>query len=169
MGNLYKEFKRLHDFPSQYLVAGLITVLSYSSDSKCLCKACDLVLSISIEKPGILEPDLMTKLTLSSARAQIPVPASTVLRLMLEKRSLPSLDILEIIFLHMTKKEIGTYLASNILIKICDCFLNKNAHKSAHKELKKHDTMIFNLVLYACVRFVASLKGQQIIELMAQV
>lgn len=165
----YKEFKRLHGFPSQFLVAGLITELSYSSDSKCLRKACDLVLSISIEKPGILQPDIMTKLTLSSARAQMPVPASTILRLMLEKRSLPSLDMLGMVFLHMVKTEIGTYLASNILIEICGCFLNRNAHKSAHMELKKPDTVIFNLVLDACVRFGASLKGLQIMELMAQV
>ncbi|KAL2467745.1 Pentatricopeptide repeat-containing protein [Forsythia ovata] len=165
----YKEFKRLYGFPSQFLVAGLITELSYSSDSKCLRKACDLVLSISKEKPVILHPDLMTKLALSSARAQMPVPASTILRLMLEKRSLPSLDVLRMVFLHMVRTEIGTYLASNILIEICGCSLNRNAHKSAHIELKKPDTVIFNLVLDACVRFGASLKGQQIMELMAQV
>ncbi|KAI3454106.1 hypothetical protein Pfo_010769 [Paulownia fortunei] len=162
----YKDFKRLYGFPDQFLVANLITELSYSSDSIYLRKACDLLLSISKEKPVLLRPDMMTKLVLSLARAQIPVPASSVLRLMLEKRSLPSLDVLQMVFLHLVKTETGTYLASNILEEVCYCFQKLNVNKSAQTELTKPDVTIFNLVLDACVRFGTPLKGQQIMELM---
>ncbi|KAL3818996.1 hypothetical protein ACJIZ3_004901 [Penstemon smallii] len=162
----YKDFKRLYGFPDQFLMANLITEMSYSSNSKCLRNACDLVVSISKEKSVLLKAEMMTKLLLSLARAQISVSASRILRLMLEKRSLPSLDVLRVVFLHLVKTDIGTYLASNILCEICDCFHMLNDNKSSQIELTKPDAAIFNLVLDACTRFGSSLKGQQIMELM---
>ncbi|KAK6116839.1 hypothetical protein DH2020_049405 [Rehmannia glutinosa] len=143
----YEDFKRLYGYPDQFLMSNLINELSYTCDSKCLRKACDLVLSISKEKPVLLTSDLMTKLALSLARAQIPVPASNVLRVMLEKRSLPPLDVLRMVFLHLVKTETGTYLASNILDEICYYFQKLNTNKSAQTALTKPDVTIFNLVL----------------------
>ncbi|KAG8386974.1 hypothetical protein BUALT_Bualt03G0204400 [Buddleja alternifolia] len=164
----YKDFKRLYGFPDQLYVSNLITELSYSSDSKSLRRASDLVLSISKEKSVLLRHEAMVKLSLSLARAQIPVPTASVVRLMLEKRSLPPLDVLQMVFLHLVKTQIGTYLASNILEEIGYCFQKLNMHKSAQTELTKPDATIFNIVLDACVRFGSSLKAQQIIELMPQ-
>ncbi|KAL6530750.1 hypothetical protein OROGR_014610 [Orobanche gracilis] len=160
----YHDFKRLYGYPHQFLVASLINGLLYTSDSKCLRKACDLILPISKEKPVLLTPDLMTKVVLSLSRAQIPVLASHVLRLMLEKKSLPSLDVLGMVFLHLVKTETGTYLASNILDEI---FQKLNLKKSAQSGLTRPDSTIFNLVLDACVRFKTPLKGHLIMELMA--
>lgn len=162
----YKNFKSLYGFPDQLLVANLITESSYSSSSKSLRMACDLLLTISKEKPVLLRREMMIKLVLSLARAQIPIPTSCVLRLMLEKKSLPSLDVLRMVFLHLVKTETGTYLASNVLEEICNCFHKLSVKKSAHTELTKPDVMIFNLVLDACVRFGTPLKGQQLMELM---
>lgn len=159
----YKNFKSLYGFPDQLVVANLITESSCSSSSKCLRMACDLLLTISKEKPVLLGREMMIKLVLSLARAQIPVPTSCVLRLMLGKKSLPSLDVLRMVFLHLVKTETGTHLASNILKEICNCL---GVNKSAHTELTKPDVVIFNLVLDACVRFGTPLKGQQIMELM---
>ncbi|KAH6792345.1 hypothetical protein C2S52_002822, partial [Perilla frutescens var. hirtella] len=156
----YKNFVRVYGFPDQLLIANLITESSYSSESKCLRMASALVLKLSKERPVLLRPELMTKLVISLARAQILVRAATVLRVMLEKKSLPSLDMLQMVFLHLVKTGTGTYLASNILEEICYCLKDLNVG------LTKPDVMIFNLVLAACVRFGASLKGQQIMELM---
>ncbi|GER32535.1 pentatricopeptide repeat-containing protein [Striga asiatica] len=160
----YNDFKRLYGYPDRSHMSNLITELSYTSDSKYLQKACDLVISISKEKPVLLTPALMTKVALSLARAQIPVSASNVLRQMLEKRKLPSLDVLRMIFLHLVKTENGVYLGSNMLDEI---FHKLNAEKSANAELTRPDTTIFNLVLDACVRFKAPLKGHLVMELMA--
>ncbi|TXG51250.1 hypothetical protein EZV62_023774 [Acer yangbiense] len=66
-----------------------ITELYYSSEPYWLKKACDLVFVILKEKSDLLKPDILTKLSLSLARAQMPVPASKMLRLMLEKGNLP--------------------------------------------------------------------------------
>ncbi|CAK9133875.1 unnamed protein product [Ilex paraguariensis] len=99
----------------------------------------------------------------------MPVLVSIIIRLMLDKQSLPPVGILATIILHMVKTEIGIYLASNILVKICDFCQRVTASKSPSANMIKPDTMIFNLVLDACVRFGSSFTGQQIMELMPQV
>lgn len=156
----YNNFVHVYGFPDQVLVANLITESSYSSEPKCLRMACALVLKLSKERPVFLKPELMTKLVISLARAQILSRAASVLRVMLEKKCLPSLDMLQMVFLHLVKTGTGTYLASNILEEICYCL------KELNVVITRPDVMIFNLVLAACVRFGASLKGQQIMELM---
>ena len=165
----FKDFKRLYGFPSHSLVSRLITELSYSSHSHWLQKACDLVNLILKEKSDLIHSDSLDKLSLSLSRGQMPIPASMILRLMLEKGNVPQLNVLRLIILHMVKTEIGMHLASNYLVQICDHFLLLSARKSNHAKLIRPDTMIFNLVLDACVTFGSSFKGQQIIELMPQV
>ncbi|CAL5441647.1 unnamed protein product [Camellia sinensis] len=120
------------------------------------------------QKSDLVRSNFLIKLSLSLARAQMPVSASMISRLLLEKESLPPANIFGQVFMHMVKTEVGTYLASNILIELCDQFQHSSANRSTSTKLIKPDTMIFNLVLDACVRFGSSFKGQQIIELMAQ-
>ena len=79
----FKDIKRLYGFPSHSLVSRLITELSYSLNPCWLQKACDLVYSILKEKSDLLHSDSLTKLYLSLSRAQMPIPASMILRLML--------------------------------------------------------------------------------------
>ncbi|KAF7828496.1 pentatricopeptide repeat-containing protein [Senna tora] len=163
----FHDFKSLYGYPTVCLVNQLIVQLSYSSNHVWLRKACELTLQIVKEKSNLLQVDTLTKLALSLARLQMPVPASMILRLMLEKDCVPSMNLLSLIFLHMVKTEIGAHLASNYLAQVCDCFkcLNdKNVHQAV---LVKPNTMVFNLVLDACVRFKLSLKGRCIMELMA--
>lgn len=164
----FKDIKRLYGFPSHSLVIRFIIELSYSSNPQWLQKACDLVCLIMKERSDLLPYDSLTKLSLSLSRAGMPIPASMILRLMLEKGSVPQGNVLRLIIMHMVKTEIGTYLASNYLVQICDHFQLLSASKSNHSKLIRPDTMIFNLVLDACARFGSSFKGQQIIELMAQ-
>lgn len=165
----YKDFKRLYGFPDPSLVARLLTELSYSSDSKWLKKAYNMVGSILKEKRELLGTELMTKICLSLARAQMPVQASSVLRLMLVKRIFPPNEMLGMIIFHMVKSDTGMILSSNILIEIYGSSQQLTTKRSTCSELNKHDTLIFNLVLDACARFGSSSKGHQIIELMAQV
>lgn len=163
----FVDFKRLHGFPDSFLIHKVITELCYSSDPYWLQKACDLVL-VNLKDPSdLLQSDILTKLSLSLARCQMPKPAMMILRLMLEKGNLPPMNILCLVVLHMTKTDVGTHLASNFLIQICHHFQCLIEKKSDQAKLLQPDTVIFNLVLDACVRFKLSLKGQQIMELMS--
>lgn len=165
----YNDFRNLYGFPNQSLMSTLLLELSYSSDPHWLQRACDLVFLIQKEKSDLVRSDFLIRLSLSLARAQMPVSSSMVFRLMLEKESLPPANVLGLIFMHMVKTQVGTYLASNILIELCDRFQHSSANRSASTKPIKPDTMIFNLVLDACLTFGSSFNGQQIIELMAQV
>ncbi|CAK7356249.1 unnamed protein product [Dovyalis caffra] len=162
------DFKNLYGFPTSSMVSRLISLLSYSSDPHWLQKACDLVFLILKEKPDLLQFPVLTNLSLSLARAQMPAPASMILRVMLERENMPPLNILWSVVSHMLKTEIGTCLASNFLVQMCDCFLRLSAKRSVRAKVVKPDAMIFNLVLDACVRFKSTLKGQEIVELMSQ-
>ncbi|KAJ4957730.1 hypothetical protein NE237_024841 [Protea cynaroides] len=169
----FNDFKGLYGFPKYSLVSRLIIELSYSSDSHWLRKAYDLVLLILNERPDLLHHDFLTRLALSLVRAQMPIPASTILRLIMEKGKFLSMDLWRTIFIHLVKTDVGTCIASNILAEICEHFLHRkvvtNVNSSKCSSLIKPDTMIFNLVLDACVRFRSMLKAHQVIELMPQI
>lgn len=162
----FNDFKNLYGFPKDSVVSRLLTELSYSSDPCWLQKAFDLVSQILKEKSNLLSTEILTKLSLSFARAQMPIPASVMLRVILERENLPTVSVLRSIVLHMLKTEIGTCLTSNLLIQICECFLI--ADKNDYAKSTKPDTLIFNLVLDACVRFKSSLRGQELVEWMSR-
>lgn len=163
----FNEFKRLHGFPDYILISALITKLLYTNESKWLCKAFGLALMMEKMKSGLLKTDMLTKVGLSLARARMPIQASTIIRIMLDKKKLPPMDILRTIIFHMAKTDRGTIIASNILIEISDVS-EKLLAKKASTELLKPDVTVYNLVLNACVKFGSFINGLQIIELMAQ-
>ncbi|CAB4268627.1 unnamed protein product [Prunus armeniaca] len=92
----------------------------------------------------------------------MPKPATMILRILLDKHNLPTMNVLYLVVLHMVKTEVRTLLASNFLVQICHCFQCSSVNKNDHAKLMQPDTMIFNLVLDACVRFKLSFKGQRI-------
>ncbi|KAK3019747.1 hypothetical protein RJ639_004448 [Escallonia herrerae] len=164
----YNYFKSLYGYPNQSLMSKLITEFSFLSDPNWLRRACSLMLLTIRDKTGSLRPDLLSNLTLSLARAQMPALASKILRVMLHRENMPPLNIFELVILHMVKTEIGASLASNILAQIVECFGRLSAKHSTRAKIIKPNTVVFNLVLDACVRFGSSYKGQQLIEMMSQ-
>uniref|UniRef100_A0A1J3F502 Pentatricopeptide repeat-containing protein n=1 Tax=Noccaea caerulescens TaxID=107243 RepID=A0A1J3F502_NOCCA len=78
-----------------------------------------------------------------------------ILRTILERGHVLASDVLSLVVMHLVKTEVGTCLASSYLVQACD--------------VTKPDTALFNLVLGSCVRFGFSLRGQELIELMAKV
>lgn len=162
----FQDFRNLYGYPEVHLVNQLIVQLSYSSNHVWMRKACSLVLQIVKERSGLLHVDTLTKLALSLARLQMPSPASVILRLMLDKGCVPSMHLLSLVVFHVVKTEIGTHLASNYLFHVCDLYNCLNDKKAHHAVAVKPDTLVFNLVLDACVRFKLSLKGLCLIELM---
>ncbi|VVB12712.1 unnamed protein product [Arabis nemorensis] len=168
--DVFKDFKRLYGFPDSVIMNRFVTVLSYSSDSIWLGKASELTRLALKQNSGLASGDALTKLSLSLARAQMPEACCIILRIMLEKGNLLTSDVLRLVVMHMVKTEVGTCLASNYMVQVCDRFAGLNASKrNSPGNVVKPDTVLFNLVLGSCVRFGYSLKGQELIELMAKV
>ncbi|XP_071732469.1 pentatricopeptide repeat-containing protein At4g17616 [Rutidosis leptorrhynchoides] len=161
----YMDYKKLYGLPDIHLLSMFIAEFSYTREPKLLQRACDVIQSLPKKKSNLLQFDLLYNVSLSLARTQMPVPASTILRIMIEKDNVPPVNLLGPLILHMVKTEIGTYLASNILIQICDHF----QHKAFNRSTIKPNITIFNLILDSCSRYNYLFKAQQIIELMAQI
>lgn len=162
----FRDFRNLYGYPEVNLLNQLIVQLCYSSNNVLVRKACDLVLRIVEENSGLIHVDTLTKLALSLARMQMPSPASVILRLMLNKGFVPSMNLLSLIVFHIVKTEIGSHLVSNYLSQVCDFYNGLKDKKAQHAIVLKPDTLVFNLVLDACVRFKLCLKGLCLIELM---
>ncbi|WZZ75502.1 hypothetical protein YC2023_086872 [Brassica napus] len=162
--DVFKDYKRLYGFPDSSIMNRFVTVFSYSSDSAWLCKADDLSRLALKQNSGLVNSDALTKLLLSLARAQMSESACNTLRTMLEKGFVLTPDVLRLVVMHMVKSEVGTCLASNYLVQFCHRFMELKRNSN----VMKPDTVLFNLVLGSCVRFGFSLKGQELIELMAK-
>ncbi|XP_045788374.1 pentatricopeptide repeat-containing protein At4g17616 [Trifolium pratense] len=163
----FRDFRKLYGYPEVNLLNQLIVQLCYSCNHVWVRKSCDLALKIVEENFGLIHVDTLTKLALSLARMQMASPASVVLRLMLDKGFVPSMNLLSLIVFHIVKTEIGTYLVSTYLYQVCEFYNSLKDKKAQCAVLLKPDTLIFNLVLDACVRFKLCLKGLCLIELMA--
>ncbi|PKU81575.1 pentatricopeptide repeat-containing protein At4g17616 isoform X2 [Dendrobium catenatum] len=151
-------YKCLHGFPKQVVVKKMISLMTRSVSSHWLLKAYHLVLLVLSKSPYLLDYDSLTRLALILARSQMPVPASTIIRIALDRFKFPSFDVLSTLLFHLVKSDIGAYLASNILIEICE--------RSLHKKLVLNVT-IFNLVLNACLKFESFQKALLIIKCMS--
>ncbi|KAM0030462.1 putative tetratricopeptide-like helical domain superfamily [Helianthus debilis subsp. tardiflorus] len=102
----YTDFKKLYGLPDDGLLSRFVTELSYTSEPKWLQRACDIILLLPKKKSNSLLFDQLYNLSLSLARAQMPVPASMILRIMIEKDNIPPANLLGPLVLHMVKKEI---------------------------------------------------------------
>lgn len=167
----FNNFKCLFGFPTQQLVSKLIISCSYTPGVHWLRKAYDLVIVVLEEKPNLLRHETLARVALSLARAQLPVPASKILRVVLEKYSvIPSSDIWSTLFSHLVKTKVGSHLASEILIEICGRYLHRivaDGKGSRQGKLVIPSAAMFNLVLDSCARFGSVLKAQQIVQLMS--
>lgn len=152
--DVFKDFKRLYGLPGSATMNRFVTVLSYSSDSVWLSKAAHLTRLALKQNSPLLSCDVLTKLSLSLARAQMAESSCDILRTILERGHVVASDVLSLVVMHLVKTEVGTCLASNYLVQVCD--------------VTKPDTALFNLVLASCVRFGFSLRGQELVELMAK-
>ena len=103
----YTNFNRLHGLPDDHLFSSFITELSYTGEPKWLQRACDIILRLPKKKSNGLPFDLLYNLSISLARAQMPIPASMIFWKMIEKDNIPPTNLLGSFMLHMAKKDVG--------------------------------------------------------------
>ncbi|KAG0474804.1 hypothetical protein HPP92_014490 [Vanilla planifolia] len=168
---VFSSHKSLHCLPNQELVKKMVNLMTSTSSSHFLLRAYKLVLLLLDKRQDLIDHESLIRLALSLARNQKPVAATTILRTLLDKSKLFSLDILSTIFFHLVKSEVGSCLASTMLIEICELSLFQKSVTRNCKQLKllNLSVTIFNLVLDSCSRYGSFLKAQVIIDLMSQI
>lgn len=164
----FSDYKRLHGLPSQSVISKLVLASSYSSHRHWLHKAYQLMLIILRDSPALLHYDPLSRLALTLARTQIPVPASTILRIMLVKKMLPKMDVLNSIFFHLVKTKIGCHIATNILVELSENYLQQKEKSKLclRTKLIKPTTALFNIVLKSSIQFGFLIKAQKLINIM---
>ncbi|RCV13120.1 hypothetical protein SETIT_2G321700v2 [Setaria italica] len=167
----FGNYKKLHGLPEPRVLNSVIVSLSYMSSRRWLQRAFDLVLSVHQINSNVLNCGSLMRLALALARDQMPVPASMVLRIILESGKLPDVDILSMVFLHMLKSQVGSYLVTDVMIETCESFLDQVTDRREMKKLDpiKNNATLFNMVLESCVNFKCIIKAQKIMELMSLV
>uniref|UniRef100_A0A0E0LKI4 DNA2/NAM7 helicase helicase domain-containing protein n=1 Tax=Oryza punctata TaxID=4537 RepID=A0A0E0LKI4_ORYPU len=167
----FANYKTLHGLPEPRVLDRMIMVLSYASSRRWLQRAFDMALSVYRCNGNLLNHGSLMRLAMVLARDQMPVPASTVLRIVLESGKLPDVDMLAMVFLHMVKSQVGSYLAADVLCETCECFLDQIQDRRQLKKLDpiKNSVTLFNMVLKSCVDFKCMIKAQRIMELMSLV
>jgi pentatricopeptide repeat protein len=171
----YEHYKQLEGFPRKSLVNRLISVLAHSGDTKWLEKAYAVVLSIVTEKKQrqLLDREALTQLCLRLASAQMPVPASTVLRTMVDMEEYPSVNLWSTVVTHMVKTYNGACLASEIVIEMCYFFKDGRVdpRKRSNQPLlsMKPNTEAFNIALNGSLAFGMTRKAEELLELMTRV
>ncbi|KAK1680379.1 hypothetical protein QYE76_041227 [Lolium multiflorum] len=167
----FGNYKSLHGLPEPRVLNSVIVSLSYTSSRRWLQRAYDMVLSVYQRNGNLLNTSSLMRLALALARDQTPVPASATLRVILQSGKLPDVDMLSMVFLHMVKSQVGSYLAADVLAETCECFLSQISDRRQLKKLDplKSNVTLFNMVLESCVNFKCMIKAQKIMELMSLV
>ncbi|GLJ08935.1 hypothetical protein SUGI_0098830 [Cryptomeria japonica] len=162
---IFERLHRLRGLPEGLIVNRTINVLTYSGSSKLIKRAYGLVFTVLRERKWhILTRASLIQLCLTVARAQMPLQAAMILRTMGEKRRFPSVSMWNTVIAHMVKSEIGTYLASEVLIELCILVLDAKQRKK--RLVMTPDTRAFCVVLNACVGFGSFRKAKEIVALM---
>ncbi|TVU39055.1 hypothetical protein EJB05_12458 [Eragrostis curvula] len=167
----FGNYKSLHGLPEPRVLNSVIVSLSYTSSRRWLLRAFDLVLSVYQINSNLLNSVSLMRLALALVRDQMPVPASTVLRIILENGILPDVNMLSMSFMHMVKSQVGSFLAADVLAETCECFLDHITDRRQLKRLDpiKNNVTLFNMVLESCVNFKCMIKAQKILELMSSI
>ncbi|GLJ33843.1 hypothetical protein SUGI_0680270 [Cryptomeria japonica] len=103
----------------------------------------------------------------------MPIPASTILRTMVDMQQYPSVNIWSAVITDMSKTVNGAYLASELVIEMCYFFkdgrLDPRKRKNAPLLAMKPNTAAFNIALNAALGFGMAKKAEKLLELMPRV
>lgn len=171
---LFQQHMQLEGFPRKSIVNKLLTAFVESLDVKWLEKAYGLVeQAIEEGKQNLLEKEVLIYLCFGLAKAGLPVPASTLLRKMIDMEQFPPVTAWSAVLAHMSQTADGAFLAAELILEISYLFQNNRVdpRKKSNSPLiaMKPDTTAFNIALAACILFEISRKAEELLDKMPQI
>lgn len=172
--NLQDHHMRIDGFPRKYIVNRMIVVLAESRDTQWLEKAYGLVEQAFAEsKQNLFDKGTLIYLSFSLARCGLPVPASTVLRKLIDMKLFPPVLAWSAILGYMSKTGPGAFLAAELVLEIG--FLFQDGRVDPRKKINapliamKPNTTAFNIALAGCLLFDTTRKAEQLLEMMPRI
>ena len=171
---LFEQHMGMEGFPRKSIVNMLLASFSESLDVQWLEKAYGLVERAFAEsKQNLLEKETMIYLSFCLASSGMPVPASTVLRKLVEMGEFPPVSAWSAILAHMSQTASGAYLAAELILEIGYLFQDGRVdpRKKSNRPLlaMKPNTMVFNISLAGCLLFGTARKAEQLLDMMPRI
>ncbi|XP_058106167.1 pentatricopeptide repeat-containing protein At1g03100, mitochondrial [Magnolia sinica] len=170
----YEQYMLMEGFPRKSILSKLIAGFTESDDRRWLDKAYSLVELVFNEgKHQLLEKECLIYHSFVLARCGLPVPASTILRKIVEFEEFVPITAWSGIIAHMSRTAQGAYLAAELVLEIGHLFKDNRVdpRKKCNRPLlsMKPDTTVFNITLVGCLLFGTARKAEQLLELMPRI
>ncbi|XP_020236242.1 pentatricopeptide repeat-containing protein At1g03100, mitochondrial [Cajanus cajan] len=171
---LLEQHMHMEGFPRKSVISKLITSYVDSHDVQWLGKAYELVeRAIEEGKQDLLEKEVLIYLSFGLAKARLPVPASTILRKMIDMEHFPSVTAWSAVLAHMSQTAEGSYLAAELILEIGYLFQNNRVDprkkSNAPMIAMKPNTASFNIALAGCLLFETSRKAEELLDMMPRI
>ncbi|OIT05530.1 PREDICTED: pentatricopeptide repeat-containing protein At1g03100, mitochondrial [Nicotiana attenuata] len=171
---LYERHIQMAGFPRKSIVNKLVAAFAESSDLRRLEKAYALVEQAFEEnKHDLLGRNALIHLSLALAKCGLPIPASTLVRKLVETEQFPPVSAWSAILAYMSQTSNGAYLGVELILEIGYLFQDGRVdpRKKSNEPLlsMKPNTTCFNIALAGCLLFGTTRKAEQLLDMMPRI
>ncbi|CAK7346550.1 unnamed protein product [Dovyalis caffra] len=171
---LFEQHMHMDGFPRKSIVNKLLVSYATSLDVQWLEKAYGLVeQAIEEGKQNQLEKEPLIYLSFALAKCDLPVPASTVLRKLIQMEQYPPVTAWSAILARMSLAAPGAYLAAELILEIG--YLFQDGRVDPRKKINapliamKPNTSAVNIALTGCLLFGTTRKAEQLLDMMPRI
>ncbi|KAG5608533.1 hypothetical protein H5410_019814 [Solanum commersonii] len=171
---VYERHMQMEGFPRKSIVNKLLATSAESSDLGQLDRAYGLVeQAFEKNKHDLLEKNTLIYLSLAFAKCGSPIPASTLLRKLVETEKYPPVSAWSAILAYMSQTSTGSYLAVELVLEIGYLFQDGRVdpRKKSNEFLlfMKPNATCFNIALAGCLLFGTTRKAEQLLDMMPRI
>ncbi|XP_010522742.1 PREDICTED: pentatricopeptide repeat-containing protein At1g03100, mitochondrial isoform X2 [Tarenaya hassleriana] len=171
---LFERHMQMEGFPRKSVVNNVLICFAESLDANWLEKANGLVeRAFEESKQNLLEKEPLIYLSLALAKSGMAIPASTILRKLVETELFPPVNAWSAVSAHMSLAGPGAYLSAELVLEIGFLFQNNriDPRKKSNAPLlaMKPNTVAFNAALAGCLLFGTTRKAEQLLDMMPRI
>ncbi|KAF2546579.1 hypothetical protein F2Q70_00019253 [Brassica cretica] len=171
---LFEQHMQMEGFPRKSVVNNVLVCFAESLDSNWLQKGYTLVEQAFEEsKQNLLEKEPLVYLSLALAKSGMPVPASTILRKLVETEEYPHVSAWSSVLAHMSLTGSGSYLSAELVLEIGYLFQNNRVdpRKKSNALLlaMKPNTQALNIALAGCLLFGTTRKAEELLDMIPKI
>ncbi|KAK6940786.1 Pentatricopeptide repeat [Dillenia turbinata] len=171
---LYEQHMNVDGFPRKSTVNMLLASLGESAEIQWLEKAYGIVeLAVEKGKQNLLQKETLIYLSFCLAKCGLPVPASTILRKLVQMEEFPPVTACSAILAYISQSAEGAYLAAELILEIGYLFQHNriDPRKKSNGPLlsMKPNTTAFSIALAGCLLFGTTRKAEQLLDMMPRI
>ncbi|XP_057994248.1 pentatricopeptide repeat-containing protein At1g03100, mitochondrial isoform X2 [Hevea brasiliensis] len=171
---LFEQHMHMEGFPRKSIVNKLLARFAESIDVQWLEKAYGLVeQAVEESKQNLLEKEPLIYLSFGLAKCGLSVPASTIIRRLIEMELYPPVTAWSAILAHMSQTAPGAYLTAELILEIGYLFqggrVDPRKKSNAPLIAMKPNTTSVNIALAGCLLFGKTRKAEQLLDMMPHI